>query len=550
MLIALSIRNFALIEKLDIDFATGFSIITGETGAGKSIVLGALGLILGKRADVNSLKNKEEKCVVEARFDITSYKLQSFFQENDLDFEDETIIRREILASGKSRAFINDSPVALQELQSLGEHLLDIHSQQQTRELSETPFQFQVLDTLANNHELLEEYTAALKNHKAIKDQLIDLNERLQNALKEQDYNSYLLEELLQAKLKSGEQETLETEYEQLHNVEFIREHLEKAIGLSTNETVGISTQLNELKPIVQKIAPYSQNYEVALERISSICIEFEDIVNELLDAAEKLTADPERLNQINDKLQTLYNLQKKHQVDSIDKLLVIQNDLDAKVVSVTELETAISQTQLQEKESSIQLSNLASKISANRKKSSPLLENQLTVILAELGMPNSRFNIQLTDSTTFLSNGKDELAFLFSANKGADFGAMKKVASGGELSRIMLAVKSILSEKSNLPTIIFDEIDTGVSGEIANKMGDIMKKMSQNMQVFSITHLPQIAAKGNTHYKVAKKTIDNQTFSELRLLNSDERILEIAQMLSGTSVSESALNHAKSLLN
>ena len=550
MLASLSISNFALIDKLGIDFSDGFSIITGETGAGKSILLGALGLVLGKRADLTSLKNKEEKCVIEAHFQIANYNLQGFFDSNDLDYEDETIIRREILPSGKSRAFINDSPVNLQELQELSVFLIDIHSQHQTQELSEELFQFQIIDSVADNQENISQYSAILSSYKKDKSNLATLTSKLQTLLKEQDYNTFLLDELLAAKLKVNEQEELEQVYEQLNNVEFIKENLDKSLALANEEQFGILQNLKEIKIALQKTISFSPEYQSLFDRINSVTIEFDDIISELSQQTENLVHDPENLELVNQKLQNIYNLQKKHQVNSIEELLEIQNDLDNKVVSVVELEFEIKKLADSIEAAASELDKSALNIRNNRLKAVPVLSEKLIFILEQLGMPNVRFNMELKETEHYFANGKDELQFLFSANKGSDFGLLKKVASGGELSRIMLAVKAILAQYSNLPTIIFDEIDTGVSGEIANKMAAIMKDMSNKMQVFSITHLPQIAAKGKTHYKVYKSIQGDTTISELKLLTFEERIVEIAEMLSGKDISDSALNHAKALLN
>jgi len=550
MLTSLSINNFALIDKLGINFSDGFSIITGETGAGKSILLGALGLVLGKRADLTSLKNKDEKCIIEAHFQISNYNLHSFFESNDIDYEAETIIRREILPSGKSRAFINDSPVNLQELQDLSLYLIDIHSQHQTQELSQETFQFQIIDAVANNVDVIASYSTILKSYKKDKSQLTILNTQLQSVLKEQDYNTFLLEELLVAQLKLNEQEQLEQIYEQLNNVEFIKESLDKSMALANEEQIGILQNLKELKIALQKMVGFSSDYKSLFERINSVSIEFDDITNEINQLSENLINDPEQLDLVNQKLQTIYNLQKKHQVSSVSELIDIQNDLDNKVVSVGELEIEINKLTTKIQNTTLELDNFATIIRENRLKAVPVLSEKLIFILEQLGMPNVRFNMELKPLDTYFANGKDDLQFLFSANKGSDFGLLKKVASGGELSRIMLATKAILAQYSNLPTIIFDEIDTGVSGEIANKMGNIMKEMSAKMQVFSITHLPQIAAKGNVHYKVFKSIQGERTISELKLLSSEERIVEIAEMLSGKDISDSALNHAKALLN
>jgi len=550
MITSLSIENFALIEKLSVKFTDGFSVITGETGAGKSILLGALGLVLGKRADLTSLKNKEEKCIIEAHFQIKNYNLNSFFVSNDLDYEDETIIRREILPSGKSRAFINDTPVNLNELQGLSTFLIDIHSQHQTQELSDDAVQFQIIDSVASNFEFIAQYSLQLKECKKLKSDLKFKKESLSAVLKEQDYNTFLLEELLSAQLKSGELVELESNFEKLNNVEFIKETLVKSLSIANDEQFGVLQNLKEVKASLQKIAGLSNEYNLLFERVNSTLIEFDDIEKELNQFSETIFSDPEALDLINQKLQLLYSLLKKHQVTTIDELLIIQNDLDNKVVSVITLESEIVEIESRIIQFENKLNDLAKKIHDKREKAIPVLTDKLASFLSNLGMPNARFNIQLDLKEEFYNNGKDEIIFLFSANKGSDFGLLKKVASGGEMSRIMLAVKAILSQFSNLPTIIFDEIDTGVSGEIAHKMAEIMKNMSSNMQVFAITHLPQIASKGKDHFKVFKVIKDNQTHSELKLLSDDERIVEIAQMLSGSVISDSALIHAKELLN
>ncbi len=550
MITSLSIKNYALIEKLAIDFSKGFSIITGETGAGKSIILGAMGLVLGKRADLTSLKNKEEKCVIEAYFDISKYNLKSFFEANDLDYEDETIIRREILPSGKSRAFINDSPVNLQELQDLSLFLIDIHSQQQTQELSDEGVQFKIIDAIADNQAEIQSYQALLKSYKEDKSHLNSLLKKQAESIKEQEYNTFLLNELVAAQLKSGEQEQLEADFEKLNNVETIKESVDKSLALTNEEQIGALANLKEIKNSLQRIASFAPEYASLLERITSLVIELDDISDELTNCSEKLINDPEQLDLISQKLQLIFNLQKKHQVTTVDELLAIQNTLETTLFELGNLESDIATLTQSIQDKANQLDALALVIHQKRTDAVPVLANQLITILDPLGMPNVRFNIEIKDTESYHQNGKDEIQFLFSANKGTDFGLLKKVASGGEMSRIMLAVKAILARYSKLPTLIFDEIDTGVSGEIAIRMGEIMKEMSQTMQIFAITHLPQIAAKGNAHFKVFKSTIGDDTQSELKLLNTEERVLEIAQMLSGAVVSDSALNHAKSLLN
>lgn len=550
MITSLSIENFALIEKLNVDFSNGFSIITGETGAGKSILLGALGLVLGKRADLTSLKNKEEKCIVEANFSISKYKLQSFFEANDLDYEEETIIRREILPSGKSRAFVNDSPVNLQQLQDLSLYLIDVHSQHQTLELSEEDYQFRILDSIANISEELSQYQGILKQYRQAKSSLESKKSEFSNILKEKDYNEFLYQELESANLKAGELEELEQQYESLNNVEFIKENLDKLLSIANEDEFGILKNLKEFKATLQKNSNFSAEYESLSERANSILIEFDDIIKDLNRQSELVYNDPEKLEAINQKLQLIYNLQKKHNVLTVEELLEIQAGLESKVVSVSALETEIEKLQQNITDFESQLDSIALKINQGRRGAIPNLTDKLIEILNQLGMPNVRFRIEIAPSATYQNNGKDSIQFLFSANKGTDFGLLKKVASGGEMSRIMLAVKSILSQYSKLPTIIFDEIDTGVSGEIANKMGEIMREMSKTMQVFAITHLPQIAAKGAKHYKVFKTVLGENTVSELKLLNNEERITEIAEMLSGKDISDSAVNHAKALLN
>lgn len=550
MITSLSIKNFALIDQLTIDFTKGLSIITGETGAGKSIILGALGLVLGKRADLSSLKNTDEKCVIEAHFEISKYNLQAFFEDNDLDYEADTIIRREILPSGKSRAFINDSPVNLQELQELSLYLIDIHSQQQTQELSEESVQFKIIDAIAENKAEILQYQEGLKKYKTAKSQLNSLIKKQGESIKEQEYHTFLLEELLSAKLLDGEQEQLEEDFERLNNVEAIKEAIDKSLAIANEEEIGVLHHLKEIKSTFQRIVPFSVKYQELLERINSVIIEFDDICSELSQHAEVVISDPEKLEYTNQKLQLIYTLQKKHQVKSVSELLEIQNELDQSLLSISNLDAEIEKIKAEITIQEEELDGLAIVIHEKRLLSIPVLTSKMTQILENLGMPNVRFKIDLQLVGTYLANGKEELQFLFSANKGGDFGLLKKVASGGEMSRIMLAVKAILAQYSKLPTLIFDEIDTGVSGEIAIRMGEIMKQMSANMQVFAITHLPQIAAKGDSHFKVAKSTVGEVTNSELKLLTEEERVLEIAQMLSGTVVSESALNHAKALLN
>ncbi len=550
MLSNLSIKNYALIDRLNVSFGPKFTCITGETGAGKSILLGGLSLVLGKRADLSSLRNKEEKCVVEGEFLINNYGLRSFFDNNDLDYEDTTIIRREILPSGKSRAFINDTPVTLDILSQLGDRLIDVHSQNQTLRLAENDFQFMVIDSLAGNKDLLNEYIDCLKVYRNTSKKLSQLIEFQGKAIKEHEYNSFLLKELNDAPLQEGIQERLEEQYQQLSNVETIIEYLSKGHQLLHDENVGILNLLSELKQVSLKLSNFGNAYESLSQRIQSLHIEVDDIGEELRTQMENADLNPHVLEEVNTKLQLLYDLQKKHGVQSISDLLKIKRELNEKVDASENIEATIEKKRKELTSQEFKLEEMASSMSLKRKKTIPNLKAQLENKLNMLGMSSARFKISLSTSKEFKAKGKDELSFLFSANKGADFGLLKKVASGGELSRIMLVIKSILANYENLPTMMFDEIDTGVSGEISNRMADIMGVMSENMQVFAITHLPQVASKGNHHFKVYKEDKDNVTHTNMKELSQDERVIELAEMLGGKDLSDSALAHARQLLN
>jgi len=550
LITSLSIKNYALIDSLQVNFNQGFSIITGETGAGKSILLGGLSLILGKRADLSSIKDTSKKCVIEAVFDVSNYNLENLFLANDLDYETQTIIRREILPSGKSRAFVNDSPVNLNSLQLLGEQLIDIHSQQEALQLVDDSFQFEIIDALANNKDVLKSYALQLKQHKTLQKELDILLAFKAEAIKEYDYNSYLLKELTEANLLDGELELLEEEFETLSNVEEIKASLLHASQVMNEEEIGVLFLLNQLQANFKKIGSFAHKYQSIAERIESSFIELDDVFSEVEKFQEQLDADPERLEKVNAKLLLLNNLFKKHLTTSVSELIEIKESLSIKVSETENLDENIQKKEKELKAENEALNKLAKLLHDNRLKAIPELSKQLEEILSTLGMPNAKFKITLHISDAFFANGKDELSFLFTANKGGQFNELKKAASGGELSRIMLAIKSILSKYKQLPTIMFDEIDSGVSGEITNKMGLIMLEMSQYMQVFAITHIPQIAAKGHTHFKVFKEDVDNVTLSNLKELNYDERLVELAQMLGGTEISSSALAHAKQLLN
>lgn len=550
MLTSLHIKNYALIDELNVSFNNGLTIITGETGAGKSILLGGLSLVLGKRADLSQVKNADEKCIIESTFDIANYDLKSLFTSLDLDYDVQTIIRREILPSGKSRAFINDTPVTLESLVTLSDYLIDIHSQHQTQQLTQDDYQFQVIDALAGNKSNLEEFSKQLGTYKKLQKSLESLKLSKAELIKEYDYNLFLSNELNEINLEKINLEDLESQYEELNNVEVIGEKLSSTKAILSSEESGTIDQLNSAKQELSKIASFGASYQNLKERIVSVSIELDDILIEIDNLEEKLSSDPQELERINSKLQIINNLFQKHSVSEIEALIAIKQDLQSKIDDTESLDQTILDKEQEILKENEKLNQIALKIHKNRKKVIPVFVSKLEAILSDLGMPNAKFKVELEPIDHFVKNGKDNLQFLFMANKGSSFNELKKSASGGELSRIMLAIKSILAEYIQLPSIMFDEIDTGVSGEISNKMGEIMKQMSAKMQVFTITHLPQIAAKGNSHFKVFKTDIDDITHTQLKKLNEDERIVEIAQMLGGLTITDSAMAHAKQLLN
>ena len=550
MLSTLSIKNYALIDELNVSFGPGFTTITGETGAGKSILLGGLALVIGKRADLSSLRDKDQKCIVEAEFEISKYGLKSFFLANELDFEPNTILRRELLPSGKSRAFINDTPVTLDILSQLGDKLIDVHSQHQTLQLADTDFQLKVIDALAGNEYLLSDYTSQLSIYQNALKELNQLIDFQKDANKEYEYNSFLLNELELAGLKVGMQEDLEEQYEQLSNVETLIEQLSKGHQLLSDDQIGIISTVTELRQATNKLAAFGNQFSSLNERIQSVLIEIKDIATEFVSFQGHIEANPELLEQIEVKLQLLYSLQKKHNVQEVADLIAIKEELATKVSAVENIEATIAEKKQAVINAENNLSAIAEELSKRRKEVTPNLKRQLQDTLALLGMPGASFKIEISPANTFKITGMDNLTFLLSANKGADYGELKKTASGGELSRIMLTIKSILANYENLPTMMFDEIDTGVSGEISNKMGDIMEDMSKTMQVFAITHLPQVASKGNEHYKVYKEEQGVFTNTKMKKLSEEERVKELAEMLGGKELSESALAHARQLLN
>lgn len=513
-------------------------------------MLGALALLLGNRADLNSLKNPKHKCVIEGVFSLDAYQLKSLFQAQDIDYESETIIRREIWPSGKSRAFVNDSPVKLKQLAPLGKQLVDIHSQHETLFVGNSDYQYQVIDALADNAALGEQFKSAWTQLTTLQRELEQLKQRQQEAQKTYDYHCFLLDELQEANLEIGMQTALETRFEQLSNVEELKESLSAGLQQVQQEDFGTIEGLQTVKNQLVKLENYGQAYQQLSERMKSVLIEVEDMAVEMERLYDDIENDPEALAGVNEKLQVLYSLQKKHNRSTVKDLLTLQAELEEKVGTSerAEAETAALERRIEQAEKTANA--LAEQLCKRRKNVLKNFENAVEQVLLKLGMADARLKITLDKSSTFNAHGKDEMSWQFSANKGGRFQEMRKSASGGELSRITLAIKSILAQYSHLPTIIFDEIDTGVSGEIAQKMGDIMSEMGQNMQVISITHLPQIAAKGKQHFKVYKTSKNNDTQTIILKLSTAQRIDELAEMLGGKEKSASAIAHAKSLLN
>ncbi|MGI9532065.1 DNA repair protein RecN [Lutimonas sp.] len=550
MLVSLSIKNYALIENLKVDFKDRLSIITGETGAGKSILMGGLALVLGKRADSSLVYDKVKKCVIEAEFQVASYQLESFFELNDLDYDPWVIIRREILPNGKSRAFVNDTPTNLSVLNALTSQLIDIHSQHETLQLSDMGYQFHIIDALANNGSLLHDYDGSFRAYKDLLKELRAFEEKQQLAKKEYDYNVFLWEELDSAQLKTGELEELEEDLEKLSHVEEIKLGLSAILSISEQESLGALNQLTEIDHHLSKIHSFSSSYGSMSERMQSLFIEFKDLLSDIASENDQLVYDPATLENVENRLQTLYGLQKKHGVSTVEELLLIKDAYHAKITVVENADETLAETIANIEKAKGTLNELSRRLHKRRKEAIPEFTAQIEDALQNLEMKNTRFKVNLTASEDFLSNGKDQLEFLMSSDKGKSFKKVKKVASGGEMSRMMLAVKWILSQYSNLPAIIFDEIDTGVSGEVSNRIADVMLAMSQNMQVITITHLPQVAAKGHHHYKVFKEDSKGSVSSNIKLMNRDERLVELAEMLGGSKITDSALAHAKQLLS
>lgn len=551
MLKSLYISNYALISELRIDFGNGFSSITGETGAGKSIIMGALSLILGQRAELKAIKADEDKCVIEAEFDIAAYPhLASFFTENDLDVDGNScLIRRELTSAGKSRAFINDSPVSLNVLRDLTVQLIDIHSQHDNLLLTNTNYQLQVVDTVAANQSLFSTYTDAYTTWLQLKADLRKLEHDAGKYASELDYLRFQYKQLEDAKLQEDEQAELEEEQKALAHAEEIKTELTTAQYLLDDEKA-VLPMLKETMAAIGKIKDYLPQSDTWLDRLQTTYIEIKDIDSEIVSVAERTEFNPARLEYVDNRLSEIYSLQKKYKVSTVSELLELKADFESKLEKIDSFDDEIDALKKKIAAALELLKKSADKLSDSRKKISASIEHYLVEQLTKLGMPNIRFKVQINELSDFSEMGKDEVQFLFSANKNRDMQAVQLVASGGEISRLMLAVKSMIANRANLPTIIFDEIDTGVSGEIAHRMGDIMNVMGKSMQVITITHLPQIAAKSVAQYKVYKDDTGMQTETYISKLDENQRISEIAEMLSGKNPTEAAIQNAKELLN
>lgn len=551
MLKRLVIKNYALIDNLDISFSDELNIMTGETGAGKSIILGALSLILGQRAESKYFFNQQQKCIIEGSFLINEFHLDDFFKENDLDYDRETVLRREISSDGKSRAFINDTPVNLSTLKYLGEKLIDVHSQHATLEINDESFQLLVIDTIANNGDLLKKYKETYKSYRQAESKLKELISKSELSKTELDYLQFQFDELQKAALTAGEQEELEQEQDTLTHAEEIKRNLLGCIAaLNENEPSAV-IMLKEALLQLNSAEKYNPEIRELSERLNSCLIEVKDILSEVGHIEQNSMINEARLEEVNTRLDLIYSLQKKHRVSTDSELIAVREDISEKLNHILFADEDIEKLKEQNTKLLKELSGLADELSKSRAQSIPKVESSVSEILKEIGMPNAILSIQndLLPEARFDISGKDQIKFLFSANKGQAPQPMNKVASGGELSRLMLSIKSLIAMHTALPTIIFDEIDTGISGEIALKVGNIMEKLSRNMQVIAITHLPQIACKGDSHYIVYKEEKADITYSNIKKLEQEDRIMELAKMLSGNNPGESAIQNARELL-
>ena len=550
MLQSLFIQNYALIEKLDIRFMSGFSVITGETGAGKSIILGAIGLLLGQRADVKSLRTGASKCIIEARFDVSAYGMQPFFAHHELEYEPECILRREVYASGKSRAFINDTPASLSQMKELGEQLIDVHSQHQNLLLNQEGFQLNFIDILAHNDHLLSQYRECYQAWKQHTRRLQELIEQAAQSKADEEFVRFQLQQLDEAALQADEQEELEQEAETLSHAEEIKGALYKAEQLLLGDEGGLLPALKEGYTSLRSVSRYHASLQELAQRAESSYIELKDIAQELALQNEKIGFNPVRLDEVNTRLNLLYTLQQKHRVSTVGELMALADEFRNRLTGITSLDEEIATLTESCDTLRQEVIRLAGELTESRRPVAAAAEQEMASRLALLGMPNVRFRVELGQRKEVGPSGQDTVTFLFSANKNGQLQNITSVASGGEIARVMLSVKAMIAGAVQLPTIVFDEIDTGVSGEIADRMADIMHEMgAANRQVISITHLPQIAARGAAHYKVYKEDNDTETNSHIRLLTAEERVEELAHMLSGATLTEAALNNARALL-
>ena len=550
MLRSLFIRNYVLIDELDIRFDNGFSVITGETGAGKSIILGALSLVLGERADTKSIQKGSDKCVIEAVFEISTYDLELFFKENDLDYySNECLLRRELHSSGKSRAFINDSPVQLSVVKALGDRLIDVHSQHRNLLLADTHFQLNVVDLMAQTGQFLSVYRNEYERYMSVSKALDDLKEKVQNAKAEEDYIRFQYEELSSTKLNVGEQDELEHELDVLSHTEEIKTALYKVTDLLNGESRSAISSLKEALSTVEQLSAYFPKAKEYEERLRSSYIDISDLTAETAVLKDDIEFNPDRLMWVNDRLNTIYSLQQKHRVSSVEELIAKRDDFGSKLQRIDSFDEEFDKLIKQQQESYALLEQIAGEITVLRKKASGNIEKQLVKRMIMLGMPNSSFSISFTPKNKPSSTGMDDVSFLFSANKNEQLKPIAQTASGGEISRLMLCIKSMIAGYTALPSIIFDEIDSGVSGEIADKMAGIMQDLGTKMQVITITHLPQIAAKGKAHYFVYKEDTPDRTLTRICRLDDNERIDETARMLSGSEKTQAAVDNAKALL-
>ena len=548
MLSRIFIQNFALIDSLEITLNKGLQVITGETGAGKSIILGALRLILGERADAKSIQNSETKSIVEAEFNING-NFKNFFEENDLDFENQTVIRREILPTGKSRAFVNDVPVTLETLKMLSSKLIDIHSQFETSNLFDEEYQFKIIDGLSKNKTLILSYQKEFSDYKKLQKDLENFKKQLSDGNKESDYKTFLLNELNEANLDELDFEELQNQISKQVNAEAITENLSQIFTKLDLEEIGILDSFAEIKNKLSKVAGLSHEFSLLNQRLEENFLEFKDIIFELQNGAEKMETSPEILFELNSKINRINSLFVKHNVNSVEDLKKIRDDIAGEQIGFAELENYIADIEEKIADATIRLEEISSDLSKNRKKSVPVFIKKVEVLLKQLGLEKAKIEVELSDSQNFNQFGKENIQLLFQANSGFPLKPIQTAISGGERSRVMLSIKKLMAENAELPTLILDEIDTGVSGKVAEEMGNVMKEMAENMQLIVITHLAQVAAKGNNNYKVVKQDVSGKTQSNIISLNQDEKLQEIAQLLSGSKITEAAVLQAKELM-